>query len=1302
MTSKWRSTETFATKNTTTQMNEPKIENFANMPLFDVLTPLHIDYENSRSNPFISSRKDGIINENRSRNGEEKREKIIEGAEFNISGNDYFHKHNKFKSFKSLYKIKEVTKKILSLLSNPIEQADSMIETMIYDILMMILQLNTSACKTDLTKKTLDAGSKAQTSFFWASNNISMLFNKKKAGFTTMKNDDMFHGGDNIDWTKIFAKYNESFENGQEQFDNFILDDGMEGFSLQDQPKIIETIDSFQKNHPDFMPIDKKDIKAKVGSYYIRSLNAYETKLHRRITDEELFLFNNDFDNLLNDPEIQNKILNIVDITEWTTTTHSFYDINSEKDYLKYYKSYARFKIKSTTKLAYYPFNSLYFVLPTNGKPNDKNKKPNITDFTKLLSDAEMANKMLTNSIILQKYKDFKFSYGILPPTKMEKKTPNKNYVFSIDLTTTITGTIESYLDYVIKYFSYVVFSYKRLNNQFGFQEIEARVGTAYTRLLNYVEFQNYSIYKKYLDEYQLAIFNHIFFILIRQTDIDKTYTTDTAYNNKTYDKFNTFDIIQEFKKKPFGDARASVLKALQTTKAKINKITNIATNTRTNKVTNTDYVLITTTNSNKVDYSYAFSSIINEINKRYSKIAENTKFLPDIDISLFSSSVNLDDQGKDIKNQNTNYNTSSSLYDSYYSQSIPNSKIINPYTSTSNNDNITVLSEFICGQTFVIDKDMIKYYLPGKLSACEQLKRTVKKEFLGYAKTIKREIYNLILIPVVLYTVYNIYYMFFFKDSSTPVYNDGIYITKSGGCRNPIFPDWESYFHSYEKHNTDLFFEYIFKPSKIFYTWLNTIKAFLRNWKIGDNHLVYSAPYLWLFFSFYMFYYIWKKYGSRIFRFFKNFLKNPTLFSLKIGKKSKTKTSMGEFIFYIFFGLSILKDVFGFPWHSFLQMRLVPTYEDLGKPWGLWLFESPSIPIIVIKCILFILYWVFKYFISISLIPLSFTILTIYIIYTVFFAIYNNIDDETSYSSKVELIDRIIYTKLYNTKPNHTYFNDYFKYYIKTACWIIMIFMTEILLLYVLLNGRKNINKTLTGRFANNIKMFLNILYAVAFAFLIFWCFCKYKLKIPKLKTFYSYMKDETPPDINNPKYKNKEFLYKYDLSIYEKIKVAIDKRFTFDNPNIETGNYCEDNYEKLSKNNPFNILLSSDGLNAQIIKDEYEAQQEKIKNNKKPSFIAKWSDKIIGKMGNFGDKMLQRGQTYMADISKKTDNDEENGLSISNFTSNLKNTFDSVKNKILNDENKELLKETSENVQIPFVNDIVRMGTNFLNLKK
>jgi hypothetical protein len=190
--------------------------------------------------------------------------------------------------------------------------------------------------------------------------------------------------------------------------------------------------------------------------------------------------------------------------------------------------------------------------------------------------------------------------------------------------------------------------------------------------------------------------------------------------------------------------------------------------------------------------------------------------------------------------------------------------------------------------------------------------------------------------------------------------------------------------------------------------------------------------------------------------------------------------------------------------------------------------------------------------------------------------------------------------------------------------------------------------------------------------------------------------MKDEKPPDVEDEKYKNKEFLYKYDLSMYQKIKTAVDKRFTFDNLGIEQGAFC-DTYEELSKNKALNILIGSDGLNAQVIKDEYDKQQDKIKNNKKPSFVAKWSDKIIGKMGMFGDKMLQRGQTYMTDMSEQKE--KETGESLgSAFTQNMKNAYGSI----VNDQNKELLKNTRDNREVPFVRDIGRMIKNLWDLKK
>jgi hypothetical protein len=75
--------------------------------------------------------------------------------------------------------------------------------------------------------------------------------------------------------------------------------------TLQDS-NMRKTVQSFVKNHP---WIDNLNIEYAVGDFYIENVNKYQTRLHRNATPEELIIFNNRFDDMLNNPEIKSYIL---------------------------------------------------------------------------------------------------------------------------------------------------------------------------------------------------------------------------------------------------------------------------------------------------------------------------------------------------------------------------------------------------------------------------------------------------------------------------------------------------------------------------------------------------------------------------------------------------------------------------------------------------------------------------------------------------------------------------------------------------------------------------------------------------------------------------------------------------------------------------------------------------------------------------------------------------------------------------------------------------------------------------------
>ena len=1137
---------------------------------------------------------------------------IVEG--FDWQGTDYFHHHGRYGIEGITSKIKEYIEKLLSYFSSPIKNLDAMFEKFIYDILIMLLMLNNMDCDNETLSKIKSVG--AMKSFFWISNRKT------------------------------------------------------EGFSLKDQPFLIKTIDSFEKNHIDF--IKDNATKMKVGSFYIKTLNSYETKIRRRITTDELFIFNNDFDNLLNDPKIQAKIMSITPTNDWKYEIGQVLFENTEEDYKKYYDKNARFKIYNMDNITYYKLNDNYFPIPIFTGAN----KTGVDILNDAIFECEDRNIMLTLSQFSvfnrkNKYRFNSFTPILNPPDYTDSANPNTNFVFSVDITNLTEDSIQGYLTYVIKYFSLIIFSKLDSNNTLGFQEIEARVGTLYTNLLNRLEFLHYNQYREYLDIYRVAIFNHMFFILIHQDSGDSIYNN---INNKYIKIIDDQD-----------------------------------TNSTTNKIIATD----------------VFTRIIVGNNDRYSKIRSQD----DLD-NIAMNSIDITEM--DFSNLNTKISGNNfSKYTSTINDTgtLPTSNSLNPYIDITDIEvKKKILSEYIIHSAFK-QKDMDKYFIPGPLSECERLKRRVRNEFKNYARIIKNEIYRILLIPVLLYIAYNFYYMFFFRDCAGRVkYENGEYINKGFSCKNPTFPDWESYFHSYENHNTDLLFEYIFKPAKMIYTVLNTIKGVIRTFPLFgiDSNII--PPYIYLFCAILIIYDIIKKYGSKIISFYDNFyntfsLPNNTYWN---GWQQTIKAITIMFLF-----LTAVKDIGGVNWHEILQNYAINADNTLfdkepkTQSWISWLMVPPTFIIMFFKFVIFILYWIFKYFAAINLIPFAIFIAVIYITYTSFFSIYNNTDSECDYSSKVELIDRIIYTRLYDVPKEPKGF-EYVKYIFKSICWIFMAFMTEILSLYILKKGLHNITSKIGGsKYAEGIKLFLIIIYSCIFALIGLWCLYKFKFKLPILETFFSREKDDPPPVqpperratftpeqnalytlrtssgkvvFNEHKYRNDVYTYKK----YQKIKAAQDRRFTL----VKNKN-C-DSYEILSENKAFKLFFGSDMLNAIMIKEEIDKKKKLTKENKdKPSFVEHWSGKMFNTMGSVGDKLLQKGQNIMENLENKKksngpsllDNIKNIGSStkttVNDFSKNVGETIEKINNEAVKDSTssthiKESIKDKMSNISNVFTSFI------------
>jgi hypothetical protein len=73
-------------------------------------------------------------------------------------------------------------------------------------------------------------------------------------------------------------------------------------------------------------------------------------------------------------------------------------------------------------------------------------------------------------------------------------------------------------------------------------------------------------------------------------------------------------------------------------------------------------------------------------------------------------------------------------------------------------------------------------------------------------------------------------------------------------------------------------------------------------------------------------------------------------------------------------------------------------------------------------------------------------------------------------------------------------------------------------------------------------------------------------------------------------------------------------------------------------------------------VIKEDIDRKRKEAADNKgKPSFTEKWSGKLFETMGNFGDRLLQKGQNTMENIERSNKDNQS-------FYTEFKNMYNSI----------------------------------------
>ena len=1072
MSSTWRNKETKKSNNITHKSGSPITsppENFKNIPMFEVLKPVVPSNDPSVASPSSEKTVEGFDS--------------VEG--FDMMGDDYFKKCIRYIRLKGFSGISEYFQKTINMtFTNPVEKLDKSIEDTIFSILYAMLLMTDKGCEeeTVLEKQSKD---KAFAGFWWARGNIGDVW---RQSFTTMSDADV-----------------------------------TEGFTLDTAPEIRKTVYSFKQNHPEF--ISNADIYEKVAEYYVSQLNERETKIKRRMTDNELFQFNNYIDNQLNLPDVQSKILKLKPKSIQTTQT-TFK--NTMADYNKYYKSIARFKISNTTPIDYFTFND-----------SDEKKYFDLSD------------------------------NAALPPNTSSGKEDDRDYAYTIDFNTMKKVPIQTYLDDVITHYASIFIRAKR-NEPYRIYELKSRIGTVYVNLLNYLEFQFYRMYGTFFNKNHLALFNHIFYVLLKQTPLitladgtivpsENVYNSDKTISPYLYFGTQTMKTIYKFLFEKILSVDDSKLKFLY-----------LLESIPTDEIATPDKPYSYMIPENRYLYSYM--------------LLPSTEMNPTDGLSLYPDSL---------------FNT----------------------------DNKNVLMDYILlpEPPFEIEPEMKNYYTE-ELSECEKQQLSKKNKFKKYAKFIKEELYKILLVPVSIYVAYNFYYLFFFKDCADPAkkYNeetgDTTYENTCENCTSPVFPDVESYYHYYEEHRSDFLFELAFKPAKFIYTSLNTIKALFRKEFGLYNSTVPKDefPYIFLFACFAYFYTYFLNNYQYILSIFKHIigLDFEKMNAIVIDKQNIlpsfaygiTMMFFIETVFRRFFGIS-LKAIFNNIGAKINPLSIINTMKDVASnatdSWIFWI--GSSTPFVgIFKFIYALFYWFIKGYIVFALIPFYVTIVILYFIYNLFFGIYNNSSADISMFDKIELITRIIYTKLYNVQES----ND-FMYLVKSIFWFLFFYLYEFIAILVLITGLMNLLKNIDSAEINTVITMFYLFFIIG---IILWSMYKYKIIKPKLDN--EYMRDEN------------------------------SKQFSFDILN------CKDKYEQNSGNSMFNIFIASDAYNKDII-DEYMEKKNKEALEQKPSGLQK---SLMSMVNLVGDKM-QSAQSFLQ---------EKSGDVTATLSSGMNETKDLLKSKL------------------------------------
>lgn len=335
-----------------------------------------------------------------------------------------------------------------------------------------------------------------------------------------------------------------------------------------------------------------------------------------------------------------------------------------------------------------------------------------------------------------------------------------------------------------------------------------------------------------------------------------------------------------------------------------------------------------------------------------------------------------------------------------------------------------------------------------GIVNDCKSQKEKAKRDVKRYSKVIRNEIYNILCIPIVIHILYNIYFMFFYRESGKPT--EFIDIEKE-------------YYDPYAKPLFSFFLDIIIKPL----TYLHWLFTYIAN---HEKLHFYSDKYPYVFYIIlylYLYAYI-ASYGKNII----------TILGDLITMKTRPTIVM------IFCLLIVVYEFFN-----------TMKFETIDS-WTPTLVAN-----IVLGTVKYLIYWILRMCVTFILSRYSSLMCIVYIVYYFLFGIQisQSKDSFDVYSD----IDNSIYEKIYKIFNSDCDPYNWFKVVLQFVAKFGFIYLAEITIFFVLYFGFYNYGAVDNA----NILSFLYILNFSGILTLFVWCYAKYKSFVKPLDEKYDLL---------------------------------------------------------------------------------------------------------------------------------------------------------------------------------------------------